>query len=455
MHWNRCWVKSLGPWPSSCTPLVWAYFCAVKMLAGHCSSHLLLYSQLWGGGLTQNTPPAIFLSLHSGSPTLLQWPIWVWKWWRCIAQHLQVWQHVLLDGYKDRMRVESRWWSAIANHGSPCLLNLTKCVPWCAITKNCGKWGHSSSTGQKCCLTDHVHQIVAVCFPNAHTTFGTILREHCFNVVCSLCLLVLVLGAHAEAGCSTYAEGLVFRLKGSLCEVGKKQSKLNGVAQRIGSQIGVMNMLDPMQNVRLVVWDSVKHCKEHWKQFVRANGRRVKKPENKCCSEYWSTGHERQIRNHGRNVLRWNVCRVNFARKIFFEPRIFLRKMLPKFSPKFVLWVRKIPKFSKFPCEKSKKNSPTSFCRSAGRRMWNMIVNLERPVVCKIQIICQHPPRALVCGFQNCQPHQVCKHGQNQILCALRSLVYACMLGVPPWNLKYHWGQNDYLPNFYSTNYFR
>ena len=63
-------------------------------------------------------------------------------------------------------------------------------------------------------------------------------------------------------------------------------------------------------------------------------------------------------------LLRWHVCRVNFARKIFFEPRIFLRKMLRNFPRNFwafVLWVRKNPrknpskfptKFSKFPCEK-------------------------------------------------------------------------------------------------------
>ena len=66
-------------------------------------------------------------------------------------------------------------------------------------------------------------------------------------------------------------------------------------------------------------------------------------------------------------LLRWHVCRVNFARKIFFEPRIFLREMLRNFPRNvwaFVLWVRKNPrkipskfstKFSKFPCEKSKK----------------------------------------------------------------------------------------------------
>ena len=81
-----------------------------------------------------------------------------------------------------------------------------------------------------------------------------------------------------------------------------------------------------------------------------------------------------------KRFLRWHVCRVNFARKIFFELRIFLRKMLRN-SSRFFLCLcfvgqrksRKIPskfptKFSKFPCEKSNKNSPTSFCRSAGRK---------------------------------------------------------------------------------------
>ena len=77
-------------------------------------------------------------------------------------------------------------------------------------------------------------------------------------------------------------------------------------------------------------------------------------------------------------LLSWHVCRVNFARKILFELRIFLRKMLRNFPQNFWAFVpeksRKIPskfptKFSKFPCEKSKKKSPTSFCRSAGRNV--------------------------------------------------------------------------------------
>ena len=79
-----------------------------------------------------------------------------------------------------------------------------------------------------------------------------------------------------------------------------------------------------------------------------------------------------------RKPLRWHVCRANFARKIFFELRIFLRKMLRNFPRNFwafVLWVRKNP--GKFPPNfplnlpnfpaTNQKTSPTSFCRSAGR----------------------------------------------------------------------------------------
>ena len=63
--------------------------------------------------------------------------------------------------------------------------------------------------------------------------------------------------------------------------------------------------------------------------------------------------------------LRWRVCRVNFARKIFIELRIFLRKMLRNF-PRLLLSLYSAgqknpakfpPNFpAKFPCEKSKKN---------------------------------------------------------------------------------------------------
>ena len=67
-------------------------------------------------------------------------------------------------------------------------------------------------------------------------------------------------------------------------------------------------------------------------------------------------------------VLARHVCRVNFARKIFFFwATNFLTKNVPKFSPKFLSLYsvgqkksRKIPakfptRFPKFPCEKSKK----------------------------------------------------------------------------------------------------
>ena len=76
--------------------------------------------------------------------------------------------------------------------------------------------------------------------------------------------------------------------------------------------------------------------------------------------------------------LTWHICIVNFARKICFELRIFLRQMLPKvFEPLFCGSEKshknsipaKFPtKFPKFPCEQ-KKNSPTSFCSSAGRAL--------------------------------------------------------------------------------------
>ena len=36
------------------------------------------------------------------------------------------------------------------------------------------------------------------------------------------------------------------------------------------------------------------------------------------------------------NMLRWHVCRVNFARKIFFQATNFLAKNAPKISPKFL-----------------------------------------------------------------------------------------------------------------------
>ena len=56
-------------------------------------------------------------------------------------------------------------------------------------------------------------------------------------------------------------------------------------------------------------------------------------------------------------LLGWHVCRTKLARKIFFEARIFSRKMLRNFPRKFwafILWVRKNP--AKFPA-----NFPPNF----------------------------------------------------------------------------------------------
>ena len=88
--------------------------------------------------------------------------------------------------------------------------------------------------------------------------------------------------------------------------------------------------------------------------------------------------------------LRWHVCRVNFARKIFFEPRIFLRKMLRNFPRNFwafVLWVRKKPwkiaskfptKFSKFPCEKLKKIHRRASAGAQGERFLCRLIIPQR-----------------------------------------------------------------------------
>ena len=69
-------------------------------------------------------------------------------------------------------------------------------------------------------------------------------------------------------------------------------------------------------------------------------------------------------------ILGWHVCWTKLARKIFFEARIFSRKMLRKFWA-FILWVRKILQDSRqISLPPNKKNSPTSFCRSAGRSLF-------------------------------------------------------------------------------------
>ena len=102
---------------------------------------------------------------------------------------------------------------------------------------------------------------------------------------------------------------------------------------------------------------------------------------------FWFFGTEFWIckKNSPYIKLRWHVCRVNFARKVFFfELRILLRKMLRNFPwifGAFILWVRKNsaklpPNFPpNFPAKN--KKSPTSFCRGAGttkkKMFWNLI----------------------------------------------------------------------------------
>ena len=81
------------------------------------------------------------------------------------------------------------------------------------------------------------------------------------------------------------------------------------------------------------------------------------------------------------DLLRWHVCslRVNFARKIFCWAANFLRKNAPKFvwfffEPLFCGSAKKIPQNSRqislrISLRKIQRNSLTSFCRSAGRRI--------------------------------------------------------------------------------------
>ena len=79
--------------------------------------------------------------------------------------------------------------------------------------------------------------------------------------------------------------------------------------------------------------------------------------------------------------LRWHVCRVNFARKIFFLSHEFSYEKCPEISPEsfepLFCGSEKIPQnsrqnshqISQISLRKIKKNSPTSFCRSAGRTL--------------------------------------------------------------------------------------
>ena len=69
-------------------------------------------------------------------------------------------------------------------------------------------------------------------------------------------------------------------------------------------------------------------------------------------------------------LLKWHVCRANFARKIFIEPRISYEKY-SEISPKllslsFVRKKKNPTQFPQFPCEKSKKNHQRAFAGAQG-----------------------------------------------------------------------------------------
>ena len=98
-----------------------------------------------------------------------------------------------------------------------------------------------------------------------------------------------------------------------------------------------------------------------------------------ATAEVWTTPEAYTQGAHcfgGGKSLGGHVCRTKLALNIFFRGMNFLTKNAPKFPPKFsafILWVRKIPQIpakfpSKCPSQKSKNNSPTSFCRSTGRK---------------------------------------------------------------------------------------
>ena len=91
--------------------------------------------------------------------------------------------------------------------------------------------------------------------------------------------------------------------------------------------------------------------------------------------------------SRGHSVLRWHVhmSRVNFARKIFIELRIFVRKVLRNVPPTILSLYsvgqkksREIPAKcpTKFPCEKSKKNTDELLQErqeNSVQSMWNCI----------------------------------------------------------------------------------
>ena len=81
------------------------------------------------------------------------------------------------------------------------------------------------------------------------------------------------------------------------------------------------------------------------------------------------------------STLRWHVCRANFARKFFFESRMFSQKMLRNFPRTvwaFIVWFRTIPQHSRqnflqnLP-PKNQNRITDEFCMSAGRTVrWRM-----------------------------------------------------------------------------------
>ena len=73
------------------------------------------------------------------------------------------------------------------------------------------------------------------------------------------------------------------------------------------------------------------------------------------------------------DLLRWHVCRANFARKIFFFLELLelsyegCSENFPDILSLYSVGQKNPAKFPpNFPA-KNQKNSPTSFCRSAGR----------------------------------------------------------------------------------------
>ena len=100
--------------------------------------------------------------------------------------------------------------------------------------------------------------------------------------------------------------------------------------------------------------------------FSEVGPREQLKSRDFVCVHALQTRAPSKRREEGYKILRWHVCRVNFARKNFFEPRIFVRKMLRKFPRNFralFLWVRKKkknptkfpPNFPNFSAKKKKK----------------------------------------------------------------------------------------------------